>query len=174
MVRGSMSLWAFMWSFSFGPLREVNPFPDLSNKTQRALCKHDAHTYSTYTSEQCKIYKNRQSRHSQKSNRLIHKQCSLNSNDGALSLGEHSPIGTLNIVAFWQTACQDWTVHREGTGASRKCSEAALSSGDEICSMSWKAAQLQGQASVWARRVPGLLLSSPTFNIVVDKSVTQN
>lgn len=121
-----------------------------------------------------KIYKSRKSRYSQQSDRLIHEQCSLNSNDEVLSLGVHIPIGTLNIVAFWQTACQNWSVHREGTGASRKCSEAALSSGDEICSMSWKAAQLQGQASVWAQWLPGLLLSSRTFNIVVDKSVTQN
>lgn len=77
---------------------------------------------------------------------------------------EHIPIGTLNIVAFWQTACQNWSVHRGGgTGASRKCSEAVLSSGDEICSMSWKAAQLQGRASVRAQWVPGLFLSSRNF-----------
>lgn len=52
--------------------------------------------------------------------------------------------------------------------------EAGLSSGDEICSKSWKAAQLQGQASVRAQRASELLLSSRTSAIVVDKSVTRN
>lgn len=36
----------------------------------------------------------------QKRNRLIYEQCSLDSNDEALSLGEYIAIGTLNIVAF--------------------------------------------------------------------------
>lgn len=75
-------------------------------------------------------------------------------NDEALSAGEHIP--KLNIVTFWQTACQSWSVHREVTAAGRKCSDAALSSGDEICSASWKAARLQGRASVWAQRASGL------------------
>lgn len=39
-------------------------------------------------------------RHTHRFNRLIHEQWSLDSNDETLSLGEHIPIGTLNIVAF--------------------------------------------------------------------------
>lgn len=54
------------------------------------------------------------------SNRLIYERHGPDNNDGALSLCEHNSIGTLNVVAFWQSACQDCSVHRGGAWARKK------------------------------------------------------
>lgn len=53
-------------------------------------------------------------------NRLISKQHGLDSNGVTLGLCEHIPKGTSNIVAFWQTVCQNLSVYRGGDMSQQK------------------------------------------------------
>lgn len=90
--------------------------------------------------------------------------------------GGHIKTGALNNVAFWQTACQSWSVHGEGTRSSGKCSEAAsllrgwnLLGVLEDCAASRTVRHLRTMSSSGCSLTRVGLLST-----VVAKSVTRN